>query len=292
MVISNGFISLTKTEAYREVCRRCSSRVLPVPLPTIDTMTYWLSEDGEIYGCQQYKSFVLTKQLKIERRYKRGCSIRYAIGDSKQSNAYMQNIMYATFVSHEYIETQNFEFKDNNQYNYHLSNITPKKAHVTPSEYNNLHELKDVYKKNFNKVVRRINLRYTTLSEEDCKDIASEAFYYLCKCRRYKPSYFLGIWIHIALRRAIDFLHIHARHYTLLDNDIDEDNFDWWHDIDNIDKEKIFDTIKSERARYIIQRYIEGYTIQEIATDTQMASSSVSCSLSRSIKKLRDIYAR
>lgn len=290
MVISNGFISLTKTEAYREVCRRCSSRVLPVPLPTIDTMTYWLSEGGEIYGCQQYKSFVLTKQLKIERRYKRGCSIRYAIGDSKQSNAYMQNIMYATFVSHEYIETQNFEFKDNNQYNYHLSNITPKKAQVSPLEHNNLHELKDVYKKYFNKVVRRITLRYTTLSKEDCKDIASEAFYYLCKAGKYKSSYFLGIWIHIALKRAIDFLYVH-RHYTLHDDDIKEEDFSWWHNFDNIDTEKIFDTIKSERARYIIQRYIEGYTIKEIAKETQIASSSVSCSLSRSIKKLRDIYA-
>lgn len=291
MVISNGFISLTKTEAYREVCRRCSSRVLTVPLPTIDTMTYWLSEDGEIYGCQQYKSFVLTKQLKIERRYKRGCSIRYAIGDSKQSNAYMQNIMYATFVSHEYIETQNFEFKDNNQYNYHLSNITLKKAQVSPLEHNNLHELKDIYKKYFNKVVRRITLRYTTLSEEDCKDIASEAFYYLCKCRRYKPSYFLGIWIHIALKRAIDFLYVHTRHNTLHDDDIKEEDFSWWHNFDNIDTKKILDTIKSERARYIIHRYMEGYTIKEIAQETQIASSSVSCSLSRSIKKLKDIYA-
>jgi len=183
-------------------------------------MTYWLSEAGEIYGCQQYKSFVLTKQLKIEQRYKKGCSIRYAIGDGKQSNAYMQNIMYATFVSHEYIET-----------------------------------------------------------------------YYLCKCRRYKSSYFLGIWIHIALKRAIDFLYVHTRHNTLHDDDIKEEDFSWWHNFDNIDTKKILDTIKSERARYIIQRYMEGYTIKEIAQETQIASSSVSCSLSRSIKKLRDIYA-
>ena len=62
MVISNGFISQTKEEVIQELRKRIKgTEVQPVPLPYIvDTMTYYISDIGELFGSQQYKTFYLT----------------------------------------------------------------------------------------------------------------------------------------------------------------------------------------------------------------------------------------
>ena len=48
----------------------CLKGLKPVwQLPTIATMTYWLSDRGEVYGCQRMKSMCLTKPIRVESRH-------------------------------------------------------------------------------------------------------------------------------------------------------------------------------------------------------------------------------
>lgn len=94
MLLANGFITATPSEALLQVKERCHGHeVRTTPLPTVEAMTYWLSDRGDVYGCQRMKSMCLTKPIRVESRYKKGCSIRYSVGRGDQAQAFMQNVM-------------------------------------------------------------------------------------------------------------------------------------------------------------------------------------------------------
>ena len=79
MIIANGFITETPSQAFMQVCERCEGyEVRTAPLPTVGTMTYWLSAKGDVYGCQRMKTMCLTKPVRVESRYRKGCHIRYS----------------------------------------------------------------------------------------------------------------------------------------------------------------------------------------------------------------------
>ena len=127
MVIANGFIIENEREAFekaKEVAK--GNEVRKAVMPTLCTMTYFVSDMGEMFGCQKMKRFCLLKPLKIKSRYSIGCNIRYAVGSGKQKSAYMQYIMYSTFVSGNWDESLQLEPKDGNVFNYQLSNLKVK----------------------------------------------------------------------------------------------------------------------------------------------------------------------
>lgn len=119
MVLANGFISQTKFDVIEELRKRIKGKdIQPIPLPyAVETMTYYISDIGEVFGSKKYKDFYFTKPLKIENRYKVGCNIRVACGNKKYKNGWLHNLMYWTYVSKEYVEDIQIGFKDNNQYN-------------------------------------------------------------------------------------------------------------------------------------------------------------------------------
>jgi hypothetical protein len=103
----------------------------------------------------------VTKPLRIERRYKRGCSMRYSIYGGKQKEAYMQNVMYSTFVSKEWLPDLLFTFKDGNQYNFKLANIEPERKRVNQVLIDNIEKFKWEYEKRKQLILLRYDTRRT-----------------------------------------------------------------------------------------------------------------------------------
>lgn len=289
MVIANGFITQTVSEAYREVCNRSDTPVLPVPLPSIDTMTYWLSEAGEMYGCQRMKQMCLTKPLRVERRYKRGCHIRYSIGAGNQSQAFMQNVMYATFVSKQWDADTEFVFHDGNQYNFLLDNIEPKKPQVNHLMLENVETLQKVYQKHFLDVVSHIRWCNSEVPLDDCKDIASDTFFYLCGFKPYTPDNFIGIWKQTAEHRAIDWWKNHIRcSYGILWDEDGEERFGT--PARQVEIADIWLHIRGEKRTRTMQLYSEGLTPTEIAEEMNCTLGTVSSCITRTVQHLQSVF--
>lgn len=288
MVIANGFITPTIPEALTEVKQRCDGHeVRTTPLPTVATMTYWMSDKGDVFGCQRLKSMCVTKPIRIESRYKKGCNIRYSTGGG-QSNAFMQNLMYATFVSGLWDADMEFTFKDGNPYNYQLTNIEPRKPDISPVLMPNLETLQSVYASCHNEVAWYIRKYWTDISLDDCKDIASDAFYYLCSFRSYSPDYFVGIWKQTAVHRAQDWYQRYMRCCEGLYSEEGEERFG--HTDKEVEVADIWGFVRGEKRKQYLRLWSEGETNVEIAERTGSSASTVGSEICRAVKELRTIY--
>lgn len=285
MLLANGFITATPAEALLQVRDRCDGHeVRTAPLPTVDTMTYWLSERGEVYGCQRMKTMCLTKPVRVESRYKKGCSIRYSIGKGNQSQAFMQNVMYSTFVTGEWNGDAEFTFRDGNPYNYLLANIEPKKPEVSPVLTDNLEALQEVYRSRHLEVSWYIR-KFHDIPLDDCRDIASDTFFYLCGFRAYSPSHFIGIWKQTADHRATDWQKHHRRCCEGLFWEEGEERFG--KPDRPIEVADIWGCIRGEKRKQYLRLWCEGETNVEIAERTGAAPSTVGSEVCRAIKELK-----
>lgn len=293
MVIANGFITSSVEEAYKLVCNKCNSKVLPVPFPTVETMTYWLSEAGEMFGCQRMASMCITKPLKILRKYRRGCHMRYAIYGGKQREAFMQNVMYATFVSGEFLPDLLFTFRDGNQYNFSLDNIEPAKPKVNQKLLNNMDIMKSIYKSSFNQVVNHINWTSSDIPKEDLKDIVSETFFYLCGYRHYGPEdNFTAIWMRVSELRAIDWRKKFLIGKEDLFSDDGEERFCAapTHPVEIAD---IWRHIRGEKTNRICSLYYNDHlTPTEIAKEIGSTLGNVGSCITHTTQRLQKIYAK
>lgn len=290
MVIANGFITATVSDAYREVLSRCDCDVQPIPFPTVDTMTYWLSEKGEVFGCQRMATMCVTKPLRIERRYKRGCSMRYSIYGGKQKEAYMQNVMYSTFVSKEWLPDILFTFKDGNQYNFKLANIEPERKRVNQVLIDNIEKFKWEYEKNFINVVNRLHWFHSDIPYDDIKDIVSDTYYYLCGNRQYRDEdNFTAIWSSVADKRCVDFYrrYLSGRDSLFRDNSPEEKFSVPAHRVEVAD---IWRHIRGEKCKRTMQLYSEGLTPTEIAKEIGSTLGTVGSTITRTIQSLQKIY--
>lgn len=288
MVIANGFITPTIPEALIEVKGRCDGHeVRTTPLPTVATMTYWMSDKGDVFGCQRMKNMCVTKPIRVEDRYKKGSHIRYATGGGNQSNAFMQNLMYSTFVSGLWDAEMEFTFKDGNPYNYQLANIEPKKSEVSPVLMPNLEDLQKVYASHHIDVAWYIR-KFWDIPLEDCKDIASDAFYYLCAFRKYKPDYFVGIWKQTAEHRAQDW---YARYMRCCEGLYWDEGEERYGKPDReVEIADIWRHIRGEKRKQYLRLWCEGETNVEIAERTGSSAGTVSGEISRAIKELKVVY--
>lgn len=226
MVISNGFISQTKGEVIQELRKRIKgTEVQPIPLPyVVDTMTYYISDTGEVFGSQKFKNFFLTKPLKVETRYSTGASIRVALGNKKYKNEYLQNLMYWTYISKEYVESIDIGFKDNNVYNYQLDNLFVKQKEFPQTLHDNMCILQDVYKSHFLNVAWYARFVSMDISLDDAKDIASNTFFEICNTKYdYQADNFVGLWKTQVRKRVLDFLHFRNRFEDALFNENGEE---------------------------------------------------------------------
>ncbi len=292
MVLANGFISKTKFDVIDELRKRINGRdIQPIPLPyTVETMTYYISDIGEVFGFQKYKDFYLTKPLKIKKRYKTGCHIRIALGHQKAKQEWMQNLMYWTWIAKEYLEDIQINFKDNDHYNYQLNNIqlaTPKSPTILKG---NMEMFKNEYNSHFLDVAWYARAVDKDISLDDAKDIASAAFYELCKKDYpYRLGYFIGLWKVKVRQRALDFSNYKKRFY---DVELD-DNKERFIAMDNvIDIVDFTKHISGNKARKTIELWLQGETTTEIAKLMGCSSETTKSCISRNIKKLKQIYKK
>lgn len=291
MVLGDGFISKTKFDVIDELRKMINGRdIQPIPLPyTVETMTYYISDIGEVFGCQKHKDFYLTKPLKIIKHYRIGCHIRVACGGKKYKNEWMQNLMYWTWITKEYIEDIQIDFKDNNQYNYQLNNIqlaTPKFPAIL---HNNMELLENVYSSHFHDVAEYARFIFD-ISLDDAKDVASNSFYELCKQDyAYRPDYFIGLWKKKVSQRALDFID-YRRHFCDVELD---DNKNRFVAMDNvIDIVDFTKHISGNKARKTIELWIQGETPAKIAKLMGCTLGTTCSYISRNIKKLKQIYKK
>lgn len=292
MVLANGFISKTKFDVIEELRKRIrGNEVQPIPLPyAVDTMTYYISDIGEVFGSQKYKDFYLTKPLKIEKRYKIGCNIRVACGNKKYKNEWLQNLMYWTWVAKEYIEDIQMEFKDNDQYNYQLSNIQLATPKLSTTLLDNMERLKDVYKSHFLDVAWYVRFISMDISLDDAKDIASNTFYEICKHEYpYKQEFFVGLWKSQSRKRVFDFIDYRNRFCGVCFDDGVERLRTYDKAVDGIDYKKY---LNGNKTRKIIKLWLQNETPTDIAKLMGCSSSTVRSCITRSIKKLQQIYKK
>ena len=270
---------------------RCLCDVRPIPFPTVDSMTYWVTEKGDAFGCNKMRTMCVTRPLKIERRYKRGCNIRYSIYGGKQKEAYMQNVMWSAFVSKEWLPDLEFSFKDGNQYNFALSNIEPKKTKANQTLLDNIRLFAVEYERYFNKVVNHLHWVSSDIPYDDIKDIASETFLYLCGFRSYaSDDNFAKIWTRTAEKRCVDWW----RKYQcgkegLFHEDSQEEKYSVpEHRVEVAD---IWRHLRGEKCKKTMQLYSEGLTPTEIAKEMGSSIGTVGSCITRTIQNLREIYS-
>ena len=293
MLIANGFITETPSQAYLQVCDRCDGHeVRTTPLPTVEAMTYWLSDRGDVYSCQRMKTMCLTKPIRVESRYKKGCSIRYSVGKGNQAQAFMQNVMYSTFVSGQWEADMEFTFKDGNPYNFQLTNIKPKKPEVSPVLIENMYTLQNLYRSCHLDVAWYLR-KFHNIPLDDCKDISSDTFFYLCAFRPYSPDHFIGIWKQAADHRATDWQKKHARCCEGLfweeDGKIEERFGKCDHPVEVAD---IWGCIRGEKRKQYLRLWSEGETNVEIAERTGASYGTVGSEICRAIKELKMFYQK
>lgn len=290
MVIGNGYICKTEDQVLSRILQNCDGedvRIAPLPM-VVNTMTYYISNIGEMFGCQKYKDFYLVKPLKIERRYKIGASIRVAEGNNKYSHQYMQYIMYWAFVCGEYNPNVKLNFKDNNVYNYQLSNIEVQKEDNGKFR-DNLYRFMHIYKSHFSDVARYARIWNAKTSIDDCKDLASKAFYELCEndYTFINEDQFIGTWKRVVGRRSIDF----GVYNNRFDSLFYEDGTERYGTISQ--KETIcLSSLKRPSEKSVLKLWMQGYTPTEISEMQGCNRSTVSAHLTRSIQFLKKYYKR
>lgn len=289
MVLANGFISKDEQEVINELNNMIKgSCISPIPLPyKADTMTYYISNIGECFGSQKYENFYLTKPLKIEKRYKKGCHIRIACGNKIYKNEYIQNLMYYTFITKQYVENITLSFLDNNQYNYQLDNICIKQNNGNEIERKNIELLCDAYKRYFSNVVWYVKFIDNQISLEDAKDIVSDAFFEICKTPyNYDKDYFIGLWKSQVKKRALDFILYNSKFENLYDwIEIPySENF-----LSCIDYKK---NIKGSKTLKIFELWLQNESNNEIAKIMNISPTTVRCCITRSLQKLKKAYRK
>lgn len=289
MVIGNGFISENKELALLETKKRAKGDdVRLAVMPPLCSMTYFVSNIGEMFGCQQMKNFCLTKPLKIEQRYSPGCNIRYSVSGGKQKAAYMQYIMYSTFVSGEWSEDLKLNPKDGNVYNYQLNNIEEKKENYSIFVHN-LIQLQHVFRSNFKEVAWFVRYVSSEVDFEDAKDIASNTFYELCNIPYpYNPDNFIGLWKDQTRKRTLDFI---ASRFRFAVNVLFEDGEERFSSPENfMEVENVWLHIHGDKRKRTMKLFSEGMTPTEIAEEMGVTLGTVSSCITRTLRHLQSVY--
>lgn len=291
MVLGNGFISYSSNDVLREIRDISKGKdIRVIPLPTIDTMTYYVSDIGEVYGCQKLRNMYLTKPLRIENRYSLGSNFRYVYTKGKQKAVYMQYVMYCTFVLGYWDEDLKLEAIDGNVYNYQLDNIKIKGKKLPVTFLNNMSMLKDIYKSHF-KDVAWYSKFIADIDFEDCKDITSNAFYEICEWGiDFDCDLFVGMWKNKVRERTFDFIKFNTRFKDVMFGENGEElmgRYDEEKDI--IEWKKL---LNGTQRKKMYQQWLNGDTPTDIAEDNGVGLSTVSGYITRFNQILRNEYRK
>ena len=291
MVIGNGFLCKTGEEAYERVCDMSGCAVKAAPLPTVPQMTYYVTESGDMFGVQRSTNFFLTKPLRIERRYKSGCSIRYSIPGARQACAFMQNVMWSTFVTGTWSGDMKFTFRNGNVYDYRLDNIEPKKEEVSSYLLENMERFKRMYKGHLLDVAWYVRMYFMKIPLDDCKDIASDSFFGLCAFKPYEPDELIKVWKTVARKRGIDWMKKRFRcQESLFYEDSGEERYGC--PDREVEVADIWRHIRGEKRTMTMRLFAEGEPSMEIAKAVGNSYQTVTSEICRTLQHLRRIYQK
>ena len=285
MVIGNGFFSDTESDALREMKSRSGCEVKRCVFPTIGNIMYFISTKGDLYGVQTIQGKRLTRTRSVQKN-KGGITARLSSAPHKESWVPLQVLTYCTFTLNEWKPDVQLEFKNGNPYDVRPDNLKPKQKYIPPEWSERMAWREKIYQSHFMHVAWSVNY-YTDLDIEDCKDLAQEAFIYICTYG-YKPiqhkTEIVGLWIDYARLRAIDYI----RKRWLPDSDFVErqGNRDKPFELD------LFHLQPGERRSTYLRMWAEGNTQTEIAEVCGCKPSTVGASVTRSIQFLQRYFKR
>ena len=287
MNIGNGFLLQTKSEVLSEIRLACNGddvRLIQFPLVSAN-MEYYISDKGVVYGSRKHHGFYLVTPLKISNRYRKGPSFKISTGHHKEKEIYLAYALYNTFCSDIYDDNLELEFLDGNTYNVKLSNLKKIGPRIPDGFVANIYGLSDIYRCYFDRAVC-FCLWYggVKMRLDEAKDIASDAFYEMCRCA-VKPDLAANFWLHICKNRTLDRNLYMSRFFPIFDDDAEYLGFN----PDYIDT-GIWHHVKGKRSRDYLRWWATGETPTAVAEITNSTLSSVGSSITRSIQHLQKVY--
>ena len=290
MVIGNGFFSDNQEAALQEMQERSKCEVKHLPFPTVGNITYYIGYTGDLYGQQIIQGRPLTRQRK-HLKYSLGYKARLSVAPHKEANFYLHVLTWSAFILNRWDPDVDLEFKNGNCYDVRPSNLQIRKP-VIPTEWaETMERRKDIYTSHFIDVAWYVNY-VTGMMYEDCKDIAQDAFIYLC-CDGYmghqrETNEFVGLWKRVARFRAIDRLK-HQEYRQVVGDDYDVILKTHGQDVNTFE----FDWFKAQpgkKSQQYLHLWIEGARPTEIAKECGVTLGTVGSGLTRSMQFMRKYF--
>lgn len=148
---------------------------------------------------------------------------------------------------------------DGNPLNYSYSNMTIERLKKYDElDVARIQEFQNIYSNRFDDICKYINHRFDTISFDNAKDIASDAFFYLCRKQSERAANFEAYWVRAAFRLSQHFFSKTVRRVSIEDarTVFYEPNYDYC----NI---SIYDIGLSEQEKEIVDMLIKGYSYIE-----------------------------
>lgn len=288
MVIGNGFFSDTEREAREEMGKLAGCRVIPCVFPTVGNLEYFISERGDIFSMQIVQGHYLTRGPKRAassaphgKRKDGGVSHRLVYAPKREMNVPCEVLVYCSFVLGRWDPEIKVEFVNGRADDIRLHNIRPCKKVVPPEWVEHMEEFQDIYKKEFNNIVRYVKWN-SFLDIEDSKDVVQSTFVWLTTSG-FKGNFNVALWSYFSLRRAIDF----QKHFiSKFDrNEFTEDKYigmsELPYEVDLIAK------VNGEKSKRYLKLWAQGHTPTEIAEMCNSTIGNVGSSVTRSIQFLQ-----
>ena len=295
MVIGNGFFSDTESDALREMKSRSGCEVKRCVFPTMGNLTYYLSIQGDLYGMQRVKGTgkYITRGPKTpdhgshSKRRDGGITHRLKESPKHEKSIKAELLVYCTYILGRWEPDLRIDFKDGHATNIHPDNLEIHKEEIPHEWQERLFAYIDIYKSQFNEVVRRCAW-WTDISREDAMDVVQSSYIYLCTDGYKKdPENFLGLWIHVSKLRSIDFIKNHTDHYNYEDYDL---ILELRGQRDKPVEVDLFHLQKGEKRQKFLTLWAQGHTPTEIAEMCGSTTTNVGSSVTHSIRWLQKYF--
>ena len=198
-----------KAESEEEVIQwmqeRSMCRVVQVVFPYTGHKDYYISEHGHFFSVlhQRYRQKRWCADVLSAREENNGYS--YSIQQNgKQVQCKAEKIIYCSFITGEWSEDIEIDFKDGDPKNIRLDNLAECGEYLTEEAATRMARWESVYQKYFNRVVKYIAFFFFFYTE-DAEDLTSKAFIYLCANEREITGDFVSLWIYYAKKKAQSF---------------------------------------------------------------------------------------
>ena len=284
---NRAFYADTIDDLRKEIRKRSGCEVRESVYPTFGEMTYYVSENGEVYG--------ISSRIIHGKHYGYGphkpepyrntqtkLGIKYSIrdGGSHEKEIWAEQLVYCTFVLGKWDETVRIAFKDGNHANVHLNNLVAYKEIIKQEWSENMKMYEDIYIHNFSDVVDYIRWN-CNLSRTAAKDVAQDAFLWITKNRE-MPNNMIGSWKHWSKFFGKNELYniTKVRYLDNIDSYFGKSSKPY--EID------LFGLIKDEKRREAVRLCFSGYTKQEVADLLGIKMRTVKYYYQSSISYLRD----